>query len=69
MEQMNQGVGNTKKLPTFHIVFQIQNVGNYCTSVNIDAENVKVALEIFALQYPDKIDEIIYVTNLENCKL
>ncbi len=74
MEHVNKGVTVTKNCPTFHIVFYLHTLSEFvekptCSSVNIDAKNAVDALELFIKMHPDKLDDIIYITNLENCKL
>lgn len=71
---MKQGVATTQNLHTFHIVFYIDVDSKTAhrtlsSSVNIKAENSLAALLEFVNLHPDKLDDIIYVTNLEKCKL
>lgn len=73
MEQKKKGVAEPEICSTFHIVFFNQEFDyadkKICTSVNIIAKNLVDALAKFVDQHPNKVDQIIYVTNLENCKL
>jgi hypothetical protein len=63
MEHLLEGDEHTQKCSTYHIVYYLKkDVNPLLTAVNIDAKNVLEAVIEFLNEYPERVDDILYVT-------